>query len=319
MGRGIALQFKKRYPDNFNAYETACRRGEIVPGKMFVFETMQMILPRYIINFPTKRHWKGASRIEDIKLGLVDLKQVIRTLGVKSVAIPPLGAGLGGLDWKMVKREITREFADTDLIISVFEPGETPENVKNKKIPKMTPGRAALIELIRRYLNGLLDPVVTLLEIHKLMYFMQACGEPLRLNFAKAPYGPYAENLRHVLNAIEGHLISGYVDGGDAPEKTIALIPGAVEDAAVFLVNHSDTLKRVEQVNALVQGFETPFGLELLSTIHWVVTQNGADTIDTIIEQTYAWNTHKRQFSPKQIKLATEWLSKQEWIGEIAR
>ena len=90
----------------------------------------------------------------------------------------------------------------------------------------MTSGRAALVELMNRYLNGLLDPFVTLLEVHKLMYFMQAAGQPLRLRFAKAPYGPYAENLRHVLNAIEGHFISGYADGGDAPNKRLEVLPG---------------------------------------------------------------------------------------------
>ena len=91
----------------------------------------------------------------------------------------------------------------------------------------MTAGRAALVELMHRYLARLPDPYVSLLEVHKLMYFLQESGEPLRLQFARAPYGPYAENLRHVLHAVEGHLITGFADGGDAPDKRLSLVPGA--------------------------------------------------------------------------------------------
>jgi O-acetyl-ADP-ribose deacetylase (regulator of RNase III) len=206
----------------------------------------------------------------------------------------------------------------SDLNVFVFEPGITLDDKKmvhNKKVPDMTPGRAALIELIHRYLDSLLDPYVTLMEIHKLMYFMQESGENLKLKFAKAPYGPYAENLRHVLHAIEGHFISGYADGGDAPKKQIALVPGAYEDAASFLGNHSDSKSRIERVASLVEGFETPFGLELLATVHWVMTRENSRELGTIIERTYAWGERKKQFSSRQIELATKTLSEKNWIN----
>ncbi|MDR3210789.1 MAG: macro domain-containing protein [Planctomycetota bacterium] len=142
MGRGIALQAKKRYPDNFAAYAQACKRSEVVPGKMFVFETRQLILPKYIINFPTKRHWRDASRIEDIILGLADLQKVIGDYSIGSIAIPALGAGLGGLDWQIVKREISAAMNEIGKVnVIVYEPGETTEGVKNVKVPIMTPGR----------------------------------------------------------------------------------------------------------------------------------------------------------------------------------
>jgi O-acetyl-ADP-ribose deacetylase (regulator of RNase III) len=214
MGRGIALQFKNVYPENFKAYEAACKREAVQPGRMFVFETGQLTLPRFIINFPTKRHWRGKSRIEDIDAGLVDLVNVIRNKGIRSIAIPPLGAGLGGLDWNEVRPRIERALAElADVRVLVFEPKGAPANDKMahvREVPKMTAGRAALVELMQRYLGGLLDPFVTLLEVHKLMYFMQEAGEPLRLQYVKHHYGPYAENLRHVLKAVEGHLIAGY-------------------------------------------------------------------------------------------------------------
>lgn len=179
---------------------------------------------------------------------------------------------------------------------------------------EMTPGQAALVELIRRYLNGLLDPSVTLLEIHKLMYFMQEACEPLRLDYKKAPYGPYAKNLRHVLNHIEGHLIFGYADGEDAPNKQIELVPRAIEDATAFLEQHADTRARFDKVAELVAGFESPFGLELLSTVHWVMKNQSIDSVDDVVSHTYAWNDRKRQFTPRQIRLAVDILSQKGWI-----
>jgi O-acetyl-ADP-ribose deacetylase (regulator of RNase III) len=225
MGRGVALQFKKRFPENYKQYYKACEIGKVKPGKMFVYSTDTLVYPKYIINFPTKRHWKGKSKIEDIELGLDDLARVILEKEISSIALPPLGAGLGGLDWKRVKAIIVEKLNKLDETeILVFEPSElnsSEKNVRNKEIPKMTPGRAALVELVYRYLAGLLDPFITLLKVHKLMYFMQESGANLRLQFKPGPYGPYAENLRHVLNAIEGHFISGYQDGGDNPRKQL--------------------------------------------------------------------------------------------------
>ncbi len=178
----------------------------------------------------------------------------------------------------------------------------------------MTAGRAALIVLVQHYLRALMDPFVTLLEIHKLMYFLQAAGEPLRLRYVKAAHGPYAENLRHVLRSVEGHLISGYADGGDAPDKQLELVPGAVRDAEAFLAENGATQSRFDRVADLVQGFETPFGLELLSTIHWVIVEERACSADQVIDRTYAWNERKRRFSLEQIRLAIETLVAKGWI-----
>lgn len=185
----------------------------------------------------------------------------------------------------------------------------------NDQYPGMTSERATVVALISRYLSGLLDPSVSLLEVHKLMYFMQEAGEPLRLKYQKAPYGPYAENLRHVLRAIEGHLVSGYADGGDAPDKQLKLVPGAIEDATVFLQQHQDTRAHFEKVSALVEGFESPFGLELLSTVHWVMNNEAVNTVEDVVQHTYAWNERKRQFTPRQIALAVEVLSNKGWVA----
>jgi len=323
MGRGIALQFKDAFPENFKAYAAACKREEVLPGRMFVFETGQLTPPRYIINFPTKRHWRGKSRIEDIDAGLKALVEEIRARRIRSIAVPPLGSGLGGLDWiTEVRPRIQTVLGPlADVHVTVYEPAGAPasETMRHRReVPKMTPGRAALVELMQRYLGGLLDPFVTLLEVHKLMYFLQEAGEPLKLRYKAAPYGPYAENLRHVLHAIEGHLIAGYDDGGDAPDKPLSLVPGAVDEASAFIAEHRDTRERFDRVASLVEGFESPFGLELLATVHWVMHHEPVHTQRDLIERTYAWNDRKRQFTPRQIDIAAQVLTTKGWAQSLA-
>jgi O-acetyl-ADP-ribose deacetylase (regulator of RNase III) len=319
MGRGIALQFKKAFPDNFKAYAKACEEEKVKPGEMFVFETRQLVNPRLIINFPTKRHWRADSRIEDIEHGLKALKCTIQEYKIRSIAIPPLGCGLGGLNWGEVKARIEAVLKPLDNVrVVLYEPhGELAQakTVQGLHPPNMTPGRAVLVELINRYLQGLLDPFITLLEIHKLMYFMQEAGESLKLRYTKAPYGPYAENLRHVLNVIEGHLIAGYADGGDQPDKPIALLPNAIEKATTFLRDYPETHTRFEKVTDLVEGFESPFGLELLSTVHWIVKNEPVNSLSDVIHCTYAWNQRKQQFTPRQIELAINILNKKGWVN----
>jgi len=318
MGRGIALQFKKAWPENFKAYVTACRRGEVRPGKMFVFETGRLTNPRYIINFPTKRHWRGKSRIEDIEAGLRALVDEIRARGVRSVAIPPLGSGLGGLDWREVRVHIEQALAELpEVHVIVFEPTgilPLPKSMGRGEMPKMTPGRAALVGLMERYVAGLLDPFVSLLELHKLMYFMQEAGEGLKLRFVKGPYGPYAENLRHVLHAIEGYYTSGYGTGGDEPDKVLEILPGAADRARRVLAERPKTQQRFERVGQLVEGFESPYGLELLATVHWIATREGPAVEDEIVRRFYDWAERKKNFTPGQILLAARVLKSKGWI-----
>lgn len=318
MGRGVALQFKRAWPENFKAYAAACRRQEVQPGRMFVFETGRLVPPRYIINFPTKRHWRDKSRIEDIESGLAALVETVRERGIRSLALPPLGSGLGGLDWREVRSRIERALgALPGVRVVVFEPAGVPARVARAgEVPMMTPGRAALVGLMDRYLAGLLDPFVSLLEVHKLMYFMQEAGEPLRLRFTKGPYGPYAENLRHVLSAIEGYYVSGYGAGGDAPDKTLELVPGSVADARAVLDERTESRARFERVARLVEGFESPFGLELLATVHWIITRERISGADALVERTYAWAERKRQFSRGQIALAAKVLREKGWFPE---
>lgn len=319
MGRGIALQFRKAFPENYKVYKAACDRKEVQPGKMLVFDLNRLQHPRFIINFPTKRHWKNNSRIEDIQAGLAALVEDVRRLKVHSIAIPPLGCGLGGLNWDEVRPLIEHAFHDLpDVRVLVYEPAGAPaavEMAKEKQAPKMTIGRAALLGLMRRYLAAVMDPSVSLLEIHKLMYFMQEAGEPLKLKYSKGPYGPYAENLRHVLGAIEGHFISGFGDAEDNPGKQIELKLDAAEQAEAFLKDHPTTQARFDQVATLIDGFETPFGLELLATVHWIIHREKAADVSNAVAKVYRWSDRKRMFKEPQIQLAWELLHHQGWLS----
>lgn len=319
MGRGIALQFKKAYPKNFKAYKVACEAKEVRPGKMFLFDLNQFYNPRYIINFPTKRHWRGKSRMEDVKAGLVDLITVVQDLHIHSIAIPPLGCGLGGLDWTQVRPLIVEAFAPFPQVeVYLFEPMGTPQAaqmVKTSEVPNMTPGRAALLGLMRRYLSAVFDPNVTLLEIHKLMYFMQEAGEDLRLHYEKGIYGPYAKNLRHVLNHIEGHFITGFGDASEKPDTPLVLNPQAAEQAEVFLAQREATRQRFDRVAQLIEGFESAFGMELLATVHWVATRDEAQTPEDAVKIVHDWNPRKKMFEPRHIQLAWERLHKAHWVS----
>lgn len=319
MGKGIALQFKKAFPKNFAAYERACRAKDIRLGEMFVFETGSMWNPRYIINFPTKRHWLGKSRLEDIEAGLQALVDVVKKLGISSVAVPPLGCGLGGLDWRTVRPMIEKELARLlEVRVLLFEPVGTPDAktmpVRTQR-PRMTEARALYIMLMREYTE--LAYRLTLLEIQKLAYFLQEAGEPLRLNYQAHLYGPYAHNLNKVLEILEGHYIRGYGDT-QKPDVEIELLPGAVEKANEFLKNHEDSLTHLMRVAELIDGFQTPYGMELLSSVHWVTKhiENPARNVDDAIKRIHNWNERKRMFRAEHIRLAWGRLAENGWVPQ---
>lgn len=331
MGKGIALQFKQAYPDNFRAYEAACRRGEVQLGRMFVVETGLLGPPRLIINFPTKKHWRGRSKLSDIRSGLADLRRVIREYKITSIAVPPLGCGNGGLNWREVRTLIVEALGDLpDVEVVVYPPKGAPpaESMKvGTARPTITRGRAALLTLMGRYihLSQLEEPAspegVSLLEIQKLMYFLQEAGQHLRLNYTKARYGPYAENLNPVLQALEGHYLRGYGDRSQEVLKLnpIALLPGAEDEGRRWLDAHRDyTAERIEAVLRLIRGFASAYGLELLATVHWALAHEGLDPAsdpDALTRHVSTWSTRKgRLFTDVHIRRAEDRLRDQGWV-----
>ncbi len=320
MGKGIALQFRKAYPDNYEAYRKACEAGEVRPGQMFIFDQHSLANPRYIINFPTKRHWRSNSRMEDIEAGLEALVGDVRRLGIRTIAVPPLGCGLGGLPWPEVQQRMRAAFEQVpEVRWLVYEPTGAPTKIKNSTPrPKMTKGRAAVLGLIQRYLVPGFDYPVTLLEIQKLVYFLTEAGEELnQVQFAKHHYGPYADVLRHVLEKMDGHFITGYGAGENKPDTPIHLQPEAAEAAEQYLQEHAETHARFDRVAELIEGFETPFGMELLATVHWVATREGAArNPDEALAAVQAWSTRKANLMrPEHVSAAWHRLKELGWIG----
>jgi O-acetyl-ADP-ribose deacetylase (regulator of RNase III) len=322
MGKGIALQFKQAFPANFKAYEAACEAKEVVPGRMLIHDNGGLVNPRWIINFPTKRHWRGDSRLEDIASGLKALVADVERLGIRSIAVPPLGCGLGGLDWAVVRPMIESAFSSVpDVKVMLFEPAGAPSAKSmpvHTKRPHMTPARALFVKLMDAY--SALDYTRTLLEVQKLAYFLQAAGQPLRLRYEAGHYGPYADNLNKVLEAMEGHFVRGYGDS-QKPNAPIELLPGAVEEADAFLADEELPKRRLERVAELIEGFETPYGMELLATVHWVAheaspghAEKAADAEDAIA-QVHAWNPRKQSvFRPEHVRAAWGRLAEAGWL-----
>ena len=322
MGKGVALQFRQAYPEMYRAYEKACDAKDVRLGQVQVFDLGGLVGgPRWIINFPTKGHWKAKSRLADIESGLADLTATVERLGIRSIALPPLGCGNGGLDWEDVLPRIKAAFAALPNVqVLVFPPTGVPEaaTVPNRtERPKMTIGQATLVALMDRYLKGMLDPFVSLLEIHKLMYFLKAVGEPLqRLKFTRGLYGPYAPALRHSLIQMENHLTRGFGEGKDDPSTPLELLPGAVESSQAFLSSKDDTSERINRLGQLIEGFEDPYGMELLSSVHWVMAHEPAARSDPkeAIAAVRNWSPRKRKLlKPEHLEKAWERLKKQNW------
>ncbi len=316
MGKGIALQFKQAYPANYNAYRKACDKGEVQTGKMFVFLTGELA-PRWIVNFPTKTDWKSKSRLQDIESGLEDLIRFIRIEKITSLALPPLGCGNGGLDWNVVRPKIEAAFASLpEVHVLLFAPEGAPNSetmMVSTARPKMTMGRAALLAALENY--AIPGYHHSILEIQKLAYFLQQAGQPLKLNFVKQQYGPYSETLHHVLQRMEGHHIRGY---GDRDGKaSVFVMPEVKAEFKQFLKDHPETEERLTRVNELIEGFETPYGMELLATVHWVAQEAPPAAADSeiAIEKVHAWNPRKREtFLPAHIRVAWKRLNEHGWF-----
>lgn len=296
MGKGIALQFKKKWPANFKAYAAACKAKQVKLGEMYIYDLGGLVTPRYIINFPTKDHWRNASKLQDIENGLHDLIHQIKILGIQSVAIPPLGCGNGGLSWTQVEPLIEQSFAQLlDVEIRLFKPAHNAAPLKlevNTPVPKMTPGRAAILALLETY--QAFNYGLSKIEVQKLTYFLQEAGENLKLTFVKHNYGPYSDTLRHVLDRMDGHYIEGVGDG--VVESEIMPKQVALNQANQFLEQaDSDIQNRIAKVAELIEGFQSPYGMELLASVHWVAKQEGASNSDEALEKIQSWNSRKKK------------------------
>jgi O-acetyl-ADP-ribose deacetylase (regulator of RNase III) len=279
MGKGIALMFKDKFPANFAAYARACERKDVRIGTMFVTENQQLFGQKWIINFPTKIHWRTRTKIEWIEEGLEDLVRVIADKNIRSIAVPPLGCGNGGLDWGDVRPLIVDALGDiADLEVIVYEPTSKYQNVsKRRGVEKLTPARALVSEIVRRYC--LLGIECSILEVQKLAWFIERgirrseIEDPLNLEFSANKYGPYSDKLRHLLDSLDGSYLKCDKRLADAEPLDLIWFDEAKKDRVRAYLNAGEGKKylgALEWTSQLIDGFESPLGMELLATIDWL-------------------------------------------------
>lgn len=307
MGKGVALEFKKRWSENFKAYKKLCDAKELSPGQMFIFDTNELFAPegpRFLVNFPTKAHWRSKSKLSYIADGLDALARDIETNNIKSIAIPPLGCGNGGLDWSEVKPLIETKLGNLDGVdIIVFQPKDAvdrPEHINAELI--MTYERAILLKALvdlERYFDGCFDRI----SLQKIGYFLQELGINFNLKFSRNLYGPYSDALKKAYIAFEQHgMIKGFTQG----DRLTHVTPSGCAAADDFLGNAYQSHNNiVDKLSKLVQGYESPYGLELLSSVHWLVHHEKHDAVENIINGIRGWSEDKRSsFNDKAIRLA---------------
>jgi O-acetyl-ADP-ribose deacetylase (regulator of RNase III) len=331
MGKGVALQFKRAFPDNFRAYAAACKRGEVRLGRMFVFDRAVLDRHRYIVNFPTKGHWRSNSRLADVEAGLADLVRTVDALGIGSIAVPALGCGNGGLAWRDVEPRIAAAFAALPHVrCVVFAPSGAPppsDAAPGSRRPALTPFRARALAMMHRYSaqadaqHAGTEPGVSLLETQKLAYLGQQVGLDLNLTFEKGIYGPYSAVLDRALSDLEGHYFTGL---GDRTDKVldlnpIVVRPDAASAAERALADDPDGAAAIGRLLHLVDGFETAYGLELLSSVHYVARVQSAAAAHSpaaALAALTSWNRRKaRLFTDRHVTAAWQRLDKHHLLA----
>lgn len=323
MGKGIALQVKQRWPEVERAYRAASKRGEVVLGKMHVVERGGLgDGPQFVINFPTKDHWRSRSKLADISAGLDDLRTVIMKLGITSVAVPPLGCGYGGLRWADVQPLIAEALDSLDSVeVVVYPPEATPDPAQMEvgtKRPSLSPTLAGLVCLLDRYVADVLG--ITDIEVQKLAYFLGVRRPELRLEFTRGHYGPYCESLQHVLVRAEGHYLRGYGDRTRRPWETsqLTVLPGTAEAAGEVAARLPGMILDIDAVFDLIEGYEGARSMELLSTVHWVARESGGATSPAEARAVIArWSDRKNRLFPlEDIDEAWNRLAESGWLEE---
>lgn len=316
MGKGVALQFKNAFPNNYRAYKKACKEGEIDIGKLFVFEEHSLLDgKKIIINFPTKTQWRKPSEYSYIEKGLEDLKRIIIEREIKSVALPPLGSGNGGLDWKKVKKIIVSGLKDSPAEIIVYEPNAAIKEIMRKERVKLTPARAMLLYVLFDLTKH--GEFVSEFSAEKTAYFLQKLGakDEFKLEYKPNFYGPYSGKIRHVLNYLNGSYITGYASKDKKPFEEIGLVADGEQDILDYL-NKPENKKYKEiadNTKEFLRGFYSDFGLELLSTVDFIRENNHLNTVEEIKEKIENWSYRKSKYfgaKPQYIKVALDNLNR---------
>lgn len=292
MGKGVALEFKHRWPENFKAYKRLCDSQQLRPGKVYVHQVGDMLTDgrRFLVNFPTKDHWRAKSKMEFIDTGLDDFIAQILKLKIKSVVMPPLGCGNGGLDWSEVKALLTDKLTPIEGVdFIVFAPGGDAQT-QSAGI-KMTFERAVLLKAFND-LAVYFDGYLTRITMQKITYFLQEIGVAFGLDFKRNEFGPYSADLKDAFESMERQ---GLISGFTSQERETVVSKAGVELAMSFL--QADQLTKanemIERVSQLVDGYESPYGLELLSSVHYLANHEERKSVDDIVAALGQWGERK--------------------------
>lgn len=308
MGKGIALQFKRAFPNNFTAYAKACQDNQISVGKMFVTKDNNIDSgEKIIINFPTKNNWRKPSEYNYIEKGLMDLIQVIKDYKIKSIAIPPLGAGNGGLEWERVKKIIERYVSQIDIDIYVYEPTAQIKEHLKKERAKLTDARALLLYILYELVKN--GEYVSEFSSEKVCYFLQKFGAKkyFKLEFEPNFYGPYSGKVRFVLNVLNGSYIMGYSDMNKKPFDPLTLVSDGYGSVKKYIEGDQELIEIAQKTLNFLNGFYSDFALELLSTIDYLIDINQTFEKDIIVQKLMEWNDRKRSLvfsNPKYIDIS---------------
>lgn len=322
MGKGIALQFKELYHNNYLAYRNACKRGEVVVGKMFITDDFDLSgKKRIIINFPTKKEWRRPSQYSYISEGLKDLRNQIIAHGIPSIAIPPLGSNNGGLEWTKVKPMIESSLAGLPCDIIIYEPTNAIKEKMRKERKHLTPARAMLLSVMAdMYID---DETPSEFAAEKIAYFLQKFGarDQFKLTFKKGFYGPYSGKVRYVLHYLEGSYIMGMASMSNHPFDEIQLTSDAGEEANKYLNQQSiKSYKEIaERTKTFLRGYYSNYLLELLATTSFLMDTDPEMQMASTEEQKVAlisrdlmqWSNRKERLfnSGNAIRLALHHLS----------
>lgn len=309
MGKGIALQFKNRFPNNYKMYAKACKNNEVKTGKLLVTTEETMLGGRKIIvNFPTKTDWRKPSEYSYIEDGLKDLVKIIREQNIKSIAIPPLGSGNGGLDWNKVKVILVNYLSGLECEMYIYEPNAAIQEVMKKERVKLTAARAMLLSVLYDLVKN--GEFVSEFTAEKIAYFLQRFGakEVFNLEYKPNFYGPYSGKVKHVLYYLNGSYIMGYSSKDKKPFEELGLIPDAEADVNEFLNRaENQNFKTIaDKTKKFLTGFYSPFGLELLSTIDFIISEKQVHTTKEITTELANWSNRKKTLftNPKFVEIA---------------
>jgi O-acetyl-ADP-ribose deacetylase (regulator of RNase III) len=295
MGKGIALQFKNAFPQNFRCYAKAYKAGDVRIGQMFLTKDENLATgEKTIINFPTKTDWRKPSEYAYIEQGLADLVRVIQENNITSLALPPLGAGNGGLDWERVRRMIEEKLSCLDADVYIYQPNYKIKEVLKKERAKLTDARALMLFVLHDLVKQ--GEFVSEFSSEKVCYFLQRFGarKYFNLDFKPDFYGPYSGKVRHVLYVLNGSYIMGYSDKDRKPFEPLVLVSDAWASIEEYIINSAELREIVSKTTCFLRGFYSDFALELLSTVDYITLTHNTFDRDAIINALDTWSNRKR-------------------------